>query len=204
MGFPTRLLREGEEVVLTIRPHWWYLAGPVAVSSLVIAGSLTAAVEGVPSWADWVAVGALVLAMLWLVGRYLRWATNLLVLTTTRLIDQRGIIARRRREIPLVSLTDISFRQSIFQRLIGAGNVLLESAGKESQEVFQDLPRPAQVHNEIYQQMDLARAASRVPSAAGPVMSIPEQIEQLARLRQLGIISESEFQSKKAQLLDRL
>jgi hypothetical protein len=37
MSFPTKLLNEGEEVVLDLRPHWWYLSGPVALVVLVLA-----------------------------------------------------------------------------------------------------------------------------------------------------------------------
>jgi hypothetical protein len=41
-------------------------------------------------------------------------------------------------------------------------------------------------------------------SAASAAVSIPEQIEALARLRKQGVLSEEEFQTKKQQLLDRL
>ena len=193
-----RNLAPGEKVVVEVRPHWWYLAGPVAVLAAVIAGAITALVEDVPTWADWLILGVLALAALWLVGRYLRWVTTRLVVTSNRIIDRRGILGRAAREIPLSAVADIGYHQTIFERIIGAGDVLIESAGRDGREVFPDLPRPAAIHNEIYTCMQRYRGGY----GAGP--SIPEQIDQLDQLRRRGVISEAEFAAKKAALLDRL
>jgi uncharacterized membrane protein YdbT with pleckstrin-like domain len=202
------VLNPGEEVVVDVRPHWWYLAGPVATVVVVIAGAAAAGIESAPTWAIWAVLVVLGLALIWLVARYIRWASTRLLVTNTRLIERRGIISRRGREIPLSALTDISYRQTIFDRIIGAGDVLLESAGRDSQEVFPDLPHPARIHNEIYMQMDRARQAQFSNSGSAPApapgASIPTQIEQLDSLRQRGLITDAEFETKKAQLLDRL
>ncbi len=138
MPFPARLLNDGEEVVLDVRPHWWYLAGPVVVVVVAMAGALAALVAGTASWVHWAALGALVLAVVWMLGRYTRWTSTSLVVTTSRLIRRSGVVARNGREIPLSALTDISYHQSLFERIIGAGDVLIESAGRRGQEVFPD------------------------------------------------------------------
>lgn len=200
-------LADGEIVVVDVRPHWWFLAGPVAALAAVIAGAVTALVEGVASWVDWLTVAALVAAGLWLLVRYARWATTRLVVTNMRIMQRRGLLSRVGREIPLGALTDIGYRQSLFERLIGAGDVLVESAGRDGHEVFGDLPRPAAIHNEIYAQLD--RRGRWVDGgwpdgAAVGSPSIPEQIDQLDQLRRRGAITEAEFAAKKAELLDRL
>ncbi len=112
-------------------------------------------------------VAALALAVGWLVGRYLRWVTTRLVVTSVRIVERRGILGRSGREIPLNALTDIGYHQSIFERIIGAGDVLIESAGRDSQEVFPDLPHPAAIHNEIYAHA----AGNRRPVRAAPAPS---------------------------------
>lgn len=202
MSFPARLLDEGEDVVVDVHPHWWYLAAPVAVAVISLAAALAAAVEGAPSVARGLVLAVLVLAFAWLVGRYLRWVTTSLVITTYRLVDRRGVLAKSGREIPLDHLSDISYRQSLFGRLIGEGDLLLESAGRNSKEVFSDLPRPAQIQNELYRQLNRRCARSSGGGSAAP--SIPEQIGQLDDLRRRGVITATEFETKKAQLLDRL
>lgn len=191
-------LASGETVVVEVRPHWWYLAGPITVLAAVIAGGITALVEHVPGWVDWIVVAVLVLAALWMIGRYLRWVTTRLIVTSTRIIDRRGILGRSAREIPLSAVTDIGYHQSIFERVIGAGDVLIESAGRDGQEVFPDLPHPAAIHNEIYAQMQRNRTGGPPPA------SIPEQIDQLDQLRRRGVLTDAEFEAKKADLLGRL
>jgi uncharacterized membrane protein YdbT with pleckstrin-like domain len=206
MPFPARLLNEGEEVVIDVRPHWWYLAGPVLVLGVVIVGAIAAVVLAAPSWVGWVAIGALALAAGWLIGRYVRWASTSLVVTNRRLISRAGVFTRNGREIPLPALTDISYRQSLFERIIGAGDVLLESAGRQGHEVFPDLPRPARIQQAIAAQLDrMRRPAAASPAGEGAEgWSIPAQIEQLDALRQRGLITDAEFEAKKTQLLDRL
>lgn len=228
----SRLLNEGEEVVVDVRPHWWYLAGPVTVLVLVAAGAIAVAVASTPNWVIWILVAALVVAAVWLVGRYVRWANTRLIITTSRLIHRTGVLTRRGREIPLSALTDISYEQSLFERIIGAGDILIESAGRDSQEVFPDLPRPTRIQNEIYRQVDRARSRmygqpqygapppydqqpppyDQTPSPLYDAtreqrtvpLSIAEQLEQLDDLRRRGLISPEEFRAKKADLLDRL
>jgi uncharacterized membrane protein YdbT with pleckstrin-like domain len=200
------LLNDGEEVVVDVRPHWWYLAGPVLILGVVIAAAISVAVLGASSWLNWVAIGALGLAAAWLLGRYVRWASTSLVVTNRRLISRTGVFARSGREIPLAALTDISYRQSLLERVIGAGDVLIESAGRQGHEVFPDLPRPARIQQAIAAQLDQLRGQAKTgPDPGGTAAwSIPAQIEQLDALRRRGLITDAEFQAKKTQLLDRL
>jgi membrane protein YdbS with pleckstrin-like domain len=203
VGYSRRLLNPGEKVLVDVRPHWWYLAGPVSLLVLVIAGAVAAFVESVPKWVSWIVLVALALSVLWLASRYVRWVTSRLIVTDARVIERRGIVARSGREIPLNALTDIGYRQSIFERIIGAGNVILESAGRRSQEVFPDLPNPAYIHNVIFRQMQANRQSSLAGAGSSPD-SIPSQIEQLDQLRRRGLITDAEFEAKKVELLDRL
>jgi membrane protein YdbS with pleckstrin-like domain len=208
VAYPQRLLNPGETVVVDVRPHWWYLSGPAVVEVVLIAAAIAAAAASVPTWVVWVALVALVASTVWLVLRYVRWATTRLVVTNCRVIERRGVLARRGREIPISALSDIGYRQTIFGRMIGLGDVVLESAGKNSQEVFPDLPHPAAIHNQIYQQLELRRGPA--PAAGSPASTmpggstVPERIEQLAQLRRKGLITDQEFEAKKSELLDQL
>jgi membrane protein YdbS with pleckstrin-like domain len=202
VAYPQRLLNPGETVVVDVRPHWWYLSGPAVLEILIIAGAIAAAAASVPTWVVWVALVALVASTVWLVFRYVRWSTTRLVVTSTRVIERKGVLARQGREIPLSALSDIGYRQSIFGQIIGLGDVLLESAGKNSQEVFPDLPHPGEIHNQIYQQLEARRGPAPPVGATGP--SISERIEQLDQLRRKGLITDQEYEAKKSELLDRL
>jgi uncharacterized membrane protein YdbT with pleckstrin-like domain len=124
--------------------------------------------------------------------------------TTDRLIFRSGVLSKSGREIPLDRVNDISFHQSLFERMIGAGDLMIESAGERGQEAFTDIPKPARVQNVIYAEIDRSKARDADMAAGRAPLSIPEQIEKLDELRQRGVLTQAEFDLKKTQLLDRL
>jgi uncharacterized membrane protein YdbT with pleckstrin-like domain len=203
MSFPTKLLNEGEEVVLDLRPHWWYLSGPVALVVVALVATIGSYAAGLKPLALGLVV-VLVITVIWLLVRYAKWATTSFVLTSHRLVHRTGVMAKTGREIPLDHINDISYHQTVFDRLIGAGDLVIESAGQRGQEVFPDLPKPGLIQNEIYRQIDQGktRLADRMAGRREP--SVPEQIEKLDELRRRGVVTQAEFEAKKAQLLDRM
>jgi uncharacterized membrane protein YdbT with pleckstrin-like domain len=146
----------------------------------------------------------LLISVIWLLTRYAKWTTTSFVLTSHRLVHRSGVLAKAGREIPLDHINDISYHQTIFDRLLGAGDLVIESAGERGQEVFPDLPKPGLIQNEIYRQIDAGKTRLADRMAGRRELSIPEQIDKLDELRQRGVISQSEFDAKKAQLLDRM
>ena len=126
----------------------------VLALSLVLAILVSAKVPGVAH--DPVLILCLVLVLIALarfVRRYARWATTDVVLTTDRLILRAGVLSKSGREIPLERINDISFHQSLFERVIGAGDLTVESAGERGQERLRMVPRPEQLQREIYRQL---------------------------------------------------
>jgi uncharacterized membrane protein YdbT with pleckstrin-like domain len=203
MPFPRKLLNEGEDVILDLHPHWWFFAGPA------LAAAASTALLIVLSRVDvdyvWLLGGGLLaFSLLWLLIRYLKWSTTNFVLTTDRLIDRSGVLSKHGREIPLERVNDITVNQSLFERIIGAGDVMIESGGERGQQLFSDLPRPFRVQNAIYTEIERAAARDADRAAGRTQLSIPEQIEKLDELRQRGVISGAEFEAKKQQLLDRM
>lgn len=212
MGFPPRLLLEGETVALDLRPHWWFFAGPVAagIPVLVLAIAVGRHLHGDAADYGWLVTAAVALAWaLWLAGRLGRWYTTHFVVTSDRLIYRTGVLAKHGRDIPLERVNDITSNQTFFERLLGSGDLLIESAGERGQQTFNNIGHPDAVQQEIYKQMEgnAARAVSagaRPAPTAPAAASIPEQIQALADLRDKGLLSPMEFETKKAQLLDRM
>jgi membrane protein YdbS with pleckstrin-like domain len=168
MGYPEKSLNPGEQVSIDVRPHWKYLAGPVFAVAVVVVGSVVALVDNVPRWAELALAALLVLCLLWLGGRYIRWVTTSFVVTTERLIMRKGILHRTVREILLDRLTDITYNQTLLDRILGCGDILLESPGRDSQEVFPDLPHPVRIQNEIYRLINQRRPGSWVAGTGDP------------------------------------
>jgi len=156
MPLPRRLLNENEVVILDLRPHWWVLVGSALLLAITLGLAIALSIV-VPGLAhDPALIASLVLVLVVLVRfvrRYARWATTNMVLTSERLILRAGVFAKSGREIPLTRINDISYRQRFSERLIGAGDLLVESAGERGQEVLRMVPRPTRVQQAIYQQM---------------------------------------------------
>lgn len=215
MAFPTSLLNDEEEVVLELHPHWWFLSGPVAA----LAATLVLAVVALAlEWPGWVAAGAGILAgvaLLWFLVRYLDWSTTHFVLTTDRLIYRHGVLAKRGIEIPLDKVNTVFSEQTLLERMLGAGDLAIESASEGGRQTFSDVRKPALVQNEIYRQIEAnenrkfdrigrGQGGQRGAAAPGGSLSIPDQLSQLDELRRRGVISEGEFAEKKAELLRRM
>lgn len=206
MTHPRNLLKDGEELVLDLRPHWWYFVREtVALGMALLVGILALAL----GWHDVIKVMAgvaILVTLAWATYSYLQWSRTHLVLTTDRLIYRSGVLTRTGIEIPLERINTVFFRQTLLERTIGSGDLTIESAGEMGRQEFSNIRRPLNVQNEIYHQMENneTRKFSKIvqPAAAGP--SIPEQIAQLDELRQKGILSDEEFHRKKDELLGRM
>jgi len=206
MGFPPDLLNQSEEVVLDLRPHWAKLFFPVVFVVLAIAATGASLVIGSRPL-SLVLVAVLVVAVVFLLARYVRWTTINFVVTNERLIHREGVIAKNGIEIPLDRVQTIRFHQTIFERMIGAGDLLIESAGETGQNTFGDIRRPNVVQNVIYREIEAYenRRADRTAgvrgSAAPSGLSVAEQLEKLHQLLQQGAINPMEYDAQKARLL---
>ena len=130
------------------------------------------------------------------------------------MIFRTGVLAKRGVEIPMERINNINFHQGIWERIIGAGDLDIESAGKDGQSHFDDVWHPDGVQQELYRQMEAnakkragwaTRRGAAPPRRAGAARAtIPEQLQQLADLRDRGVITAAEFEAKKAQLLERM
>jgi len=204
MTFPRRLLADGEDLVLDLRPHWIALVWPLAEIALDAAGVgliLAYMPHAWPTWGRWlvVAVGA-ALIVVSAVPKMVAWATSHFVVTTDRVIHRSGWFAKRSMEIPLENISDVRFSQGVFERVIGAGDLVLESAGEFGQETFTNIRRPEVVQKTIYETNEANLRRIQAPSVAP---SIADELAKLDRLRDEGVISGDEFAARKARLLDR-
>src|SRR3954468_7314035 len=211
--YPRKLVNEGESVVLDLKPHWFFFWKHIVAGAVILVVFVIWAGAGPPgdSVSGWIlALGLLVYAG-FVVVKYLTWTYTHFVLTDRRVISRSGIISKRGTEVPLARVNNIDFAQGPFERVIGAGDLSIESAGKDGQSHFENVRHPDMVQQEIYRQLEvnarrqagwLAEAASSRPArvAAVPVATpdVADQISKLATLRDQGAITTEEYEAKKA------
>lgn len=206
MAYPKRLLLDGEQIVLDLRPHWWFFAKHVAAGIPVLALMIYAlTLDGdTGDVVTWLALAVLVVWVLWAGIRLANWLTTHFVLTTERLIYRRGLLSKHGRDVPLGRVNNIDMHQTVWERILRAGDLLIESAGETGQQRFTDIRRPEHVQREINRAVELhdnrERGGGRQQFGTSPT----EQIAALAQLRDQGVLTEAEFQQKKAELLGRM
>jgi uncharacterized membrane protein YdbT with pleckstrin-like domain len=210
MPFPKTLLIEGENLILDLRPHPIQLALPVLYTIVVtVAAGFLANWIGGPWWV-WPAVWILAV-LVYPVPRLIRWLTSNFAVTSERVIHRQGWIAKRSMEIPLEAINDVRFEQGIFDRVVGAGTLLISSASEFGTNSFDDIRHPEEVQKTIYHQGEMnkkrmyqgdrAAAPAPAPASAGGAPSATTELERLAKLRSDGVLTEDEFQAQKAKIL---
>jgi uncharacterized membrane protein YdbT with pleckstrin-like domain len=206
MPFPKKNLNANETIALDMHPHWWYFAEPAGalLVSIVLGIVILAKVDndGAGKSLRIIALILLVVTVIWLVIRYLKWLTTNFVITSNRLIFRQGVVAKSGIEIPLERVNNVNFHQTVFERVLGAGDLLIESGGEDGQQRFTDIRRPAQVQNLIHAQMEShyqRRAGYAAPAA--PTGDVTEQLERLEGMLQRGTLTQQEFDAQKARLL---
>ena len=122
----------------------------------------------------------------WFLSRYAVWATTHLVLTSDRLIYRSGVIAKRGIEIPLERINTVFSSQSVFERLLRCGDLVVESGGERGRQSFADIPGPGAVQNEIYRQMEANNNRMYQGRGSAGGLSVVEQLEKLDDLRRRG------------------
>lgn len=196
-------LNENEELILDIHPHWWYFAqsGGAAIAAVIawVAGS--SRVDG--GFWGWLpkSLGVVVaLALVWLGWEYLQWRFTNFAITNARVIYQQGLVSKKGVEIPLERVNNVNFNQSIIERILGAGDLLIESGGQDGQQRFTDIQRPQEVKKIL-----LNHVQRRIDLRAGVVHSshtdVASQLEKLEGLLQRGSLTREEFEREKRRLL---
>ena len=156
MGISQKYFNHDEVLVLDLHPHWWRFVKPSLV--LLAAVAAIAYNDEIPNefLKDLALIVAQVITALSVVNlavQALKWYRTHFVLTSQRVIFQSGVIARKRVEISLHKINLVTFHQSVFERLINAGDIIIESGAEDGMETFNDVQDPQQVQALIHQWM---------------------------------------------------
>ncbi len=158
MAYSDLILRDNETLVLDLHPHWWYFAKALIATVIALILAIVVLAQGwsgtLGSAGNFIVAILLLAGLVWLAERYAHWVSTYFILTSDRIIYREGIFAKHGMEIPLQRINSIFFNQRMFERILGLGDLKIESASKTGAEVFDDIRRPERVQHEIYSQME--------------------------------------------------
>ena len=149
-------LTEGEVFVLQLHPHWKTLLRPFFILIVTLAAALALLIL-LPAGADppivRIIIGAiaLLLSIVFFAVPIARWRTTSYELTTRRLRLRSGIVSRSGRDFPLIRISDVSFQHGLIDRLLGCGQLIVESAGEHGQLVLNEIPHVQRVQSVLFQ-----------------------------------------------------
>lgn len=202
MPFPQRLIADNEDIVLDLHPHWWFF-GPSVLGltvSMILTYWVTSVLSGLlKTMATYLGLGVVIVCAAIVVVDLVKWRTTYFVVTTDRVIYRQGVVARTGIEIPLERISNVNFHQSIAERLLGVGDILVQSGGEDGEQTFSDISRPEEVQNIVNSciQSRASRSFSGAPSLGG----IAQELERLEALRDRGTLTDEEFEEQKRRLL---
>src|SRR5271167_1943114 len=156
MALPRKFLNEDEELLAELRPHWIFLFGPLFTSIGVWAALIVLVVlwRNAPSALNYPILIVAVIPGLWLLGRFVRWRSYVVALTSTRILVRQGIFGRDTVQLRLQRITEVNIRQELIERLLGTGSLIIDVQGEDDSLTLEYMRKPAVVQRVINSQIN--------------------------------------------------
>jgi uncharacterized membrane protein YdbT with pleckstrin-like domain len=199
MSFVKKQLLPGEQLIVVARQHSLVLFKPVLLNVVSLA---LLAVLYIYLREMWI-FAFFAIPLLYFAWKLIAWRKQEYILTDHRVVRQEGVFSVSSFDASLDKVNNVYHKQNLFGRMLNYGEVGLETASEEGTTVFDFLSAPLNFKNQIVRARELYRFGKSASSALSQP-GIPQLLQELASLRDRNIISESEFQMKKKDLLDRI
>jgi uncharacterized membrane protein YdbT with pleckstrin-like domain len=155
----TRDLLPGEHLLVSSSRHWVVLLRPIA-TTILAAIVLLVVFTLLPLAGElrlFLMLGVALAGILIINLYYWGWRAHEYVLTDQRVIINEGIVSRFSRSIAIDRIQDLTTFQGLWGRTWGFGDIELESAGRDGAEMLRTVPRPQQLRNAIFAQIEARR-----------------------------------------------
>jgi uncharacterized membrane protein YdbT with pleckstrin-like domain len=187
MAYPEKILADDEQVIERLHPHWITLV-PATLWFIVICALGGFGLAEIGNHMDSGTGRDIVIGLVIVVGvgllfwlsftPWIQWRTTHYVFTTHRVLIRRGVFKRTGRDISLQRINDVGFSQSLWDRMVKAGTLTIESAGEQGQESLTNVPRSDEMQqqlNRLIEQDSDRRARAAYGGAPQPQQPYPTQ-----------------------------
>lgn len=165
MTLPRKLMIEGERVVATTRTHVKALLLPFVILLIVsvaagwLYGQIGDRADNVVGWV--ILALAAILIVAGSVLPFLGWYLWTYTLTNKRIVEQKGIVTRTGRVIPLTRINDVAFEKNLNDRILGCGTLIIHDASEQTGLQLRDIPNIEAFHrtvtNLVFETQDVHR-----------------------------------------------
>jgi uncharacterized membrane protein YdbT with pleckstrin-like domain len=201
------VLGQMEEIILITRHHWFVLLRSIFVEGLMITAILVLVSVGIVSlpqadypWLPWLYL-LIILPFASLFWDVLKYTSHAFVVTNRRIIQIDGIINKNVTDSSLEKVNDVKMKQSFFGRIFDFGDIEIMTASELGINKFTTIARPIQFKTAMLDAKEKMDVPTQMVQSSP---DLPTLLAQLDNLRKQGVISDEEFQAKKAQLLAKM
>ena len=200
-----KMLGENERILLVTRQHWFVLfsaiLAEIIVTLIVIVAISATAIFGNPLALFGFLLVLIPLAIM--LRDILVWYNREYIVTNRRVIQIFGVFNKSVVDSSLEKVNDVKMSQSFFGRLFDYGDVEILTASEIGVNLFKRIGDPVKFKTAMLNAKEKL-GYEGTGTHAQPADSIPAMIAKLDELRKQGIVTEAEFQAKKAQLLAKM
>jgi len=172
MGYPKKLLADGETIQFELKPHWRALFVPIVVLVIIVFLGTWLYFITTNSILRYAILGVGVIIVAWWAALpFLRWLTTQFVFTNRRVIVRRGLLTKQGRDMPLSKVNNVSFSVPFMGRILNYGRLVIQSAGDDSDLDIDDVPSVEKIQRDVYalyEQDDARRRGATNPGDVGP------------------------------------
>lgn len=209
MNYVGQLLGENEQVVLTARQSWVVLIRSALVNlviALVIVAVTSIALGATRDNLSWLVMLLLLIPLGRFVWAFIRWYNREYIVTNRRVIQIDGTINKNVIDSSLEKVNDVRMTQSVIGRMLNYGDVEILTASELGTNNFRRITSPIKFKTAMLNEKEkLGFAENGAPAAPAPKpVEITTLIAQLNALHKEGMITDQEFEKKKAELLARM
>ena len=198
------LLGENEQIVWETHQHWFVLFGKIFLEIFLIAVIVVGVLAALPFYPQ--AIYGLALLLAPIVGIFndsLVWRNKAYIVTNRRVIQIQGVFNKDVVDSSLEKVNDVKMSQSFLGRIFGFGDIEILTASELGVNLFHEINEPVEFKTAMLNAKEKLGFDERGVDVH-PVADIPTLIAKLDDLRKKGIVSEAEFQKKKAELLAKM
>ncbi len=202
------LLGNNEQVLFETHHHWLVLVGEILAEALL---AVIIVVVVSLLWLVWLLNPLAPLGYLLLIipiisvwRDVLIWKNREYVVTNRRVIQLSGVFSKNVTDSSLDKVNDVKMNQTFLGRMLDYGDIEILTASELGVNKFTYIGRPIQYKTAMLNAKEKLEHGPTEPAAAQPAASPADLLGQLDTLRQHGVLSDAEFQAKKAELLKRM
>lgn len=143
--------KQGEKVIFRINQAFYPAA--IAYLTAIVCSILVAAIVAFLQGPYWIVLGFAVIFFIPAIIRHMQLVNTIYILTDTKIEIESGIFSKTSRNIPLRHVLDVFVSETFKERLIGIGDIVIDTAATEAKMKLDNINSPRMYADMILDQL---------------------------------------------------